>query len=159
MYRIALALLPALFTTGATELGQRAMPIPEAHLYSAPEAHDARGLIAAEAIRRHAIMANNLGILENLTSDTFHYAHINGLVEDRAAYFKRMASAGGQIIKTSASDMHVTFRPGYALLNGRSHIEVAPAGIAVDTLFLSVWEYRRGKWKITAYASTPLPTS
>jgi hypothetical protein len=42
-------------------------------------------------------------------------------------------------------------------MTGRSCIETAD--LTVNTLFLSVWERADDGWKITAYASTPLPSS
>jgi hypothetical protein len=116
----------------------------------------ARSLIAAEHKRRAAIEARDLDALEAMTADHFHYAHVNGLVESREAYFARLREGdiATRITATSASDLSVTLRQGYALLDGRSRIE-ATSGL-FETLFLSVWEPDGQGWKIVAYASTPL---
>jgi hypothetical protein len=122
---------------------------------------DEEALIAAERARRAAIVRDDIEALEALTADRFHYAHINGMVEDRAAYFERMRSGVVRTPETSARDMVVQLREGYALLNGISRIafdwQTRDAKGVIETLFLSVWEKHDGAWKIVAYASTPLP--
>ena len=116
-------------------------------------------LIAAEHARRRAIETSDFDALERLVADPFHYAHINGMVEDRASYFARTRANPHNISATSAHDINVTLRPGYAMMSGRSVIAAAsndPHAI-IETLFLSVWEQSNDGWQITAYASTPLP--
>lgn len=117
---------------------------------------DAQSLVRAEHARRRAIEAEDLDALEAMTADHFHYAHINGLVETREEYFTRLrGDPATKITATSASDLSVTMRDGYALLNGKSSISAGPGEFR--TLFLSVWEPGAEGWKIVAYASTPLP--
>lgn len=115
-------------------------------------------LIALEQARRRAIAAQDVETQERMTADHFHYAHITGMVEDRAAYFARQRR-GSIIIATSARDIEVTLRPGYALMHGHSSITVDPAsdGFDVECLFLAVWEQQGDDWKISAYVSTPAP--
>jgi hypothetical protein len=112
-------------------------------------------LFAAEHARRDAITRHDLAALEACLADTFYYAHINGLTEQRQPYLERTAASPGLIKFTSARDLAVQPRGGYVLMTGKSRIETA-AG-AIETLFLSVWEQTDGRWKISAYASTPLP--
>lgn len=127
------------------------------------ETTDEAAIIAAERARRQAIMDDDVDALAAGMADSFHYAHINGMVEDRAAFLARI---GARVVKTPhtrASDMTVQLRDGYALLTGRSYIEYdwtthESRGV-VETLFLAVWEKRDRQWKIAAYASTPLPSS
>ena len=117
---------------------------------------NAESLIEAEHARRRAIERGDFEALETMTADHFHYAHINGLVESREDYFRRLrGDPTTTISSTSASDLSVTLREGYALLTGRSMIVAGPGEFR--TLFLSVWEPGGEGWKIVAYASTPLP--
>ena len=122
---------------------------------------DEEALIAAERARRVAIVNDDVDRLDALTADRFHYAHINGMVEDRSAYFARMRSGVVRTPATSARELTVQLREGYALLNGISYIEydwqTKDAKGVIETLFLSVWEKQDGAWKIVAYASTPMP--
>lgn len=122
---------------------------------------DAASLIAAEHARRRAVEADDIGTIEAMTADYFHYAHINGLVEDRATYLDRIRDRAVITHATGASDLSVEIRPGYALLKGVSFMEFewrdGSAKGRVDTLFLSVWEAVGDDWKIVAYASTPKP--
>jgi len=100
--------------------------------------HDVQSLIDTEHARRQAIENGDFDALEAMTADHFHYAHINGLVETREEFFTRLRSDATTVISsTSASDLSVTLRGGYALLNGKSLI-VAATG-EFRTLFLSVW--------------------
>ena len=55
---------------------------------------------------------------------------------------------------TSATDVKVQMRKGYALMTGKSRIE-SPV-LSFDCWFLSVWERGDKGWKMSAYASTPL---
>jgi hypothetical protein len=122
---------------------------------------DEAALVAAEHDRRAAIVRNDIDAIEAMTADIFHYAHINGMVEDRDAYLSRLRAGLVRTPATSARDMRVRLRQGYALLDGISRIAFEwTAGEArgvIETLFLSVWEVQDGRWKIAAYASTPLP--
>jgi ketosteroid isomerase-like protein len=121
---------------------------------------DIETLIAAEHARRDAMVREDADGLAAMMADHFHYAHINGLVEDRATFLDRIRARSVQTPVVRASDLTVTLRPGYALLTGRSFIEfhwgTGQSG-TVETLFLSVWERAADGWKISAYASTPLP--
>ena len=122
---------------------------------------DAASLIAAEHARRRAVEIDDVDTIEAMTADYFHYAHINGLVEDRATYLDRLRARAVITHATGASDLSVEIRPGYALLKGVSFMEFewrdGSAKGRVDTLFLSVWEPVGDGWKIVAYASTPKP--
>jgi hypothetical protein len=118
---------------------------------------DAESLLAAEHARRAAIVALDLDALEAMTADWFHYAHISGLVENREEYFARCRAsrnAANRIVATRAWDLVPEIRKGYALLTGKSHIDVA--AFKFDSLFLSVWEPGEAGWMISAYASTPM---
>jgi len=110
-------------------------------------------LFAVEHARREAISRGDMAALESFLADTFYYAHINGLTEEREAYLARTAANPGVILSTSASELKVRQRPGYVLMTGKSRLNL-PTG-ALDTLFLSVWEKTAQGWKISAYASTP----
>lgn len=116
----------------------------------------AENLIATEHARRAAIVALDFDTLEAMTADHFHYAHISGLVETREQYFARMCTsihAETRIVATSARDLVVELRNGYALLSGKSLIDITT--VKFDSLFLAVWEPGENGWLIVAYASTP----
>jgi hypothetical protein len=120
-------------------------------------------LIAAEQARRDAITNDYPDALEAGMTDIFHYAHINGMVEDKAAFLTRIRAGVVKTHANRASDVRVQFRPGYALMTGRSRIEYEwttheNKGVT-ETLFLAVWEKQGDDWKISAYASTPLPSA
>lgn len=118
-------------------------------------------LIAAEHARRDAMVRNDADALGAMLTERFHYAHINGLVDDRAQYLDRIRSGKVTIPHTSARDMKVDQREGYALLTGISIIGYdwvdGSARGEVETLFTAVWEPRPEGWRIAAYASTPMP--
>jgi len=120
---------------------------------------DEQNLIAAEHARRDAMIRNDADALEAMLTERFHYAHINGLVDDRAAYLERIRSGKVSCPYTSARDLKVDIRGPYALLTGISVIGYEWAdGSAkgeVETLFTAVWEPRPEGWRLAAYASTP----
>jgi hypothetical protein len=122
---------------------------------SAERAKMEEELFAAEHARRAAITRGDMAAIESFLADTFYYAHISGLAEEREAYLKRTAANPGLIRSTSSSDLAIQPRPGYVLMTGKSAIETAQ--MTIHTLFLAVWERTAGGWKISAYASTPLP--
>lgn len=111
-------------------------------------------LIAAEHARRDAVTRGDMRAVEGFLADSFHYAHISGFVETREQYLERESSKRA-IRFTSARDLKAQARPGYWLLSGISRIETDT--LAIETLFLSVWEHGAQGWKISAYASTPMP--
>jgi ketosteroid isomerase-like protein len=114
-------------------------------------------LIALEMSRRDAITRGDVAAVASFLADEFHYAHINGMVEDRAAFLQRTTEQPNLITFTTATELNVSVRSGYALMTGKSHIETPE--LTVDTLFLAVWEPGRDDWKLAAYASTPLPNA
>ena len=112
-------------------------------------------LFAAEHARREATMRGDVNAIAAFLADTFHYAHISGLVENREEFLARTRANPRGVTFTSARDLAVQARKGYALLSGKSRVETA--SVKFDALFLSVWERGEGSWKMTAYASTPTP--
>jgi hypothetical protein len=114
-------------------------------------------LIALEKSRREAITQGDLGAVASFLAGEFHYAHITGLMENRDGYLRRMANQPKLITLTSATELRVSLRVNYALMTGRSFIETDE--LAISTLFLAVWEPGRDGWKLSAYASTPLPSA
>jgi hypothetical protein len=122
---------------------------------------DAETLYAAERARREAMVAADVETLSALMCERFHYAHINGLVDDRSQYLDRIATKQVLYTHSRAREMKADMREGYAMLTGISEIGYAgPGGSApgaIETLFLSVWEPTPTGWRIAAYASTPLP--
>ena len=114
-------------------------------------------LIATEHARRAATMRGDFDAMISFLGDTLHYAHISGFVENREQFVERTRANPKGITFTKASDLSVQFRKGYALLSGKSRLE-SPT-FSFDALFLSVWEKGDDGWKMTAYASTPMPKS
>jgi hypothetical protein len=112
-------------------------------------------IIDLEHARRAAFMRGDPDEIESFLADTFHYAHISGLIEDREEFMRRTRAGPGGISFTSARDMAVQERPGYALLTGVSRIESKV--LTFDAYFLGVWEPKGDTWRLSAYASTPLP--
>jgi len=111
-------------------------------------------IVAAEHARREATTRGDVDAMLAFIGDTFHYAHISGLIEDREQFIARSRKNPRGITFTSASNLAVQPRKGYALLTGKSRIE-SPT-LKFDANFLSVWERGEGGWKMTAYASTPM---
>src|SRR4051812_4012452 len=107
-------------------------------------------LIATEHARRAATMRGDLAAIESFMADTFHYAHISGLVESRQQYLSRTREHPNAIRFTSSSDLKVELHTGYALLTGKSRIE--SVNVSFESWFLSVWERGEAGWKIRAYA-------
>ncbi len=120
-------------------------------------------IIAAEHARRRALVEDDVDGLAAGMGDYFHYAHINGLVEDRATFLARIAAKAVKTHETQVTDLSVELREGYALLTGRSRIvyewTTHESKGVTETLFLAVWERQGMDWKIVAYASTPLPSA
>lgn len=111
-------------------------------------------IIAAEHARREATTRGDVEAMISYVADTFHYAHISGLIENREQFIARTRKNPRGITFTSATGLAVQPRKGYALLTGISRIE-SPV-LRFDANFLSVWEREAGGWKMTAYASTPM---
>jgi hypothetical protein len=111
-------------------------------------------LFAAEHARREATIRGDVEAMTSYIADTFYYAHISGLVENREQFIARTVANPKGITFTSARDLAVQFRNGYALLTGKSRID-SPV-LNFEALFLSVWEKGPAGWKMTAYASTPM---
>lgn len=121
---------------------------------------DARtAVLAAEKRRRAAMLAGDLGALEELLDPRLQFVHSTGAVDDRATYLAKMAVGRIEYIDIVWSEERVIeLAPGAALLAGRmvTGVRVDGTGKRLDNRVVTAWTQRDGAWRLVAFQSTPL---
>ena len=129
---------------------------------SLPAAEDAltAAMRAADDERIAATKTADPARLEAIFSDSLHYAHSSGKIEDKAAYVQSLTTRN--TVYESFAYQTRDFRlagPGIVLMTGRVTIHATSSGQKVinDLNFLAVWREEGGKWRFLAWQSCKNP--
>ena len=134
---------------------------PAAHVLLGP-AQDAQfaPLRAADNERVAAIIAADPARLDAILSDDLHYAHSNGVTDDKAAFIESLTSRRA-IYKSFEYTRHrfIPAGPGVMLMTGRVLVRIANAEgeRLLDLNFLAVWREEGGRWRFLAWQSSRNP--
>jgi hypothetical protein len=134
---------------------------PAAHVLLGP-AQDAQfaPLRAADDERIAAIIAADPARLDAILSDDLHYAHSNGVTDNKAAFIESLTSRRA-IYKSFEYTRHrfIPAGPGVVLMTGRALVRVDGAGgnRLLDLNFLAVWREEGGRWRFLAWQSNRHP--
>ncbi len=117
-------------------------------------------LRAADDERVAATKAGDLARLNAIYSDSLHYAHSNGKIDNKASYVESLTKR--TTIYEKYDYVTREFRPagpGVVLMIGRALIQsTSPSGKNNNDLnFLAVWKEEGGKWRFFAWQSCKNP--
>lgn len=118
-------------------------------------------LRAADDERVAAIISGDAARLDAILSDDLHYAHSNGVIEDKAAFIAALTSRR-TVYKSFEYPRHrfIPAGPGVVLMVGRALIRAGSVDQQnlLDLNFLAVWRFEGGRWKFLAWQSSRNPT-
>jgi ketosteroid isomerase-like protein len=110
--------------------------------------------------RRHAAMvAGDVGVLDELLSPDAVYTHANAAVDTKASYLAVLRDRTLVYDELAHTMENVIRRPGVVVVNGRMSGSVHMAGVlrTLNSRYAAVWVAEDGGWHLLAYQSTPLP--
>lgn len=118
-------------------------------------------VLAADAARYRAMREGDLAALEALLAEDLSYTHSNGARDDKAAYLAAMASGRFRYLETSAEAVASRRHGPVVVLDGRARFRAMIDGVErmLDNRFLSVWTHDGRRWRMSAWASTPIPAA
>ena len=116
-------------------------------------------IIAAEAARCAAMVANNPAALADVLDDRLQFHHATGAVDDKPGFLAKM-SAGRIIyqgVKWSEEEV-LALGDNSALLTGRMTTDVKVEGTPkqLNNRVMTVWSRMGDTWRLLAFQSTPI---
>ena len=116
---------------------------------------------AADARRVAATLAKDASALRQVLSDDMLYVHGSAVAESRDVFIER-ATTGFYEYKT-LTNIRRNFRiyGDAALVDGDVRIQVDVKGAAKDFVsrYLQAWVKKYGRWQMTSWQSTPVPSA
>jgi hypothetical protein len=113
----------------------------------------------ADDARVAAMVAADGAKLDAILSDSLHYAHSSGTINDKAAYMASLTSGKTKILSVVFEERTITVAgPGVAIITGKCTIdEIADGKPNKPHLsFLDVWRLENGVWRFLAWQSNRL---
>jgi hypothetical protein len=123
-------------------------------------ATDVHAVLAAEDRRYQAMLDADLATMDELCADELSYAHSSGARDTKAEYFEKIRT-GYYVYRTVDHPVErVEVVGGTAIVVGRMTADILVQGTpkTIDNLALAVWTRSGDRWRMLAYAPTPLPT-
>ena len=112
-------------------------------------------LAQLERQRFEAMEEKDLAFLDKVLADEVTYGHTNGLMEDRAAHLRNIASANIIYEKIEPLEMDVRTYRKSAVINGLLRVRGKYKGTPFDLQlrYTDVYQKQKGKWKLVAWQS------
>jgi hypothetical protein len=116
-------------------------------------------VLAAEDRRYRALLGPDLPTLDQLFDDRLSYAHSSGTRDTKAEYLAKIESGYYVYQRVDHSVERADVAGDTVVLIGRMTADLTVQGTpkTIDNLALAVWTGDTGRWRLLAYASTPLP--
>jgi ketosteroid isomerase-like protein len=120
---------------------------------------DVRAVLAAEDRRYRAVQDVDLTTLDTVFADDLSYAHSSGARDTKAEYLAKISSGYYVYHSVDHPVDRVAVSGDSAIVVGRMTADLDVDGIrkTIDNLALAVWTRASGRWRLLAYAPTPLP--
>lgn len=120
---------------------------------------DIEQVLRADAERYRAMREGNLTALEALLAEDLSYTHSSGARDDKRGYLAAMASGRFRYLETTTEEVAARRHGPVVLIDGRARFRAMIDGVErlLDNRFLSVWTHGGGAWRMSAWASTPIP--
>ena len=123
-------------------------------------AGEVRVLIETLEQKRYAAMlASDVGALDDLLDDDLVYTHSFGERDDKASYLKKVASRFFVYHNIHHSSDRIIVRERLAVVAGtmRAKATVGTAVREINNSCMAVWGKTGNQWRLLAYQPTPLP--
>ena len=116
-------------------------------------------VLAADAERVRALLANDFAALEALLGDDLAYVHSNGMLDTKGSYINSLRSGASRYLTMDMSDVSVrTFGEDVAVINAKfeATVQVRSGVVNPKPRVLIVYAKRDGRWQMVAWQSTPI---
>ena len=116
-------------------------------------------VLAADAERVRALLANDFAALEALLGGDLAYVHSNGMLDTKASYIESLRSGASRYLTMDMSDVSVrTFGEDVAVINAKfeATVQVRSGVVNPKPRVLIVYARRDGRWQMVAWQSTPI---
>ena len=120
---------------------------------------DVAAVLAAEDRRYAAMLDGDLDVLDELCADELSYTHSNGVRDTKAEYFAKLREGYYVYHRIDHPVERVELAGDAAVVVGRMTADLDSGGVrkSIDCLALAVWSRGDDRWRLLAYAPTPLP--
>lgn len=120
---------------------------------------DEKAVATAVEKFRKAMIAADKATLESMTADELSYGHSNGLIEDKAAFVDQFVTGKSVFLTINLADQTIRISNDAAIvrhrLTGDTNNNKVPG--KVDLVVLTVWQKRKGEWKLLARQAAKIP--
>lgn len=118
-----------------------------------------RGLLAADDARYAAMVEGDLEALGRFLAEELLYTHSSGITDDKSQYLASLASGRVRYHHTHREDERIAVNGPWAAMSGLSIIDATVDGVAkhLRNRFTATWISKAGQWRLSTWASTPLP--
>jgi hypothetical protein len=120
---------------------------------------DEKAVAAAVEKFRKAMIAADKATLESMTADELSYGHSNGLIEDKAAFVDQFVTGKSVFLTINLEGQTIRIANDAAIvrhrLTGDTNNNKVPG--KVDLVVLTVWQKRKGEWKLLARQAAKIP--
>jgi ketosteroid isomerase-like protein len=112
-------------------------------------------ILRCEESRYQAMIARDFDALDRLLADDLIYTHNNGIVDDKAAFLKRLRDRVAVYQKIERDDVRVRIFGTTAVVTGRADITTEKSNPVVR--FVNVWVQTGSGWRNAIWQATPIP--
>jgi len=119
-----------------------------------------REVLAADAGRVKALLANDFAALELLLGDDLTYVHSNGMLDTKESYLGGLRSGASRYLSMDMSDVAVRTFGDTALITAKfnARVQLRDREVNPTPRVLIVYAKRDGRWQMVAWQSTPIAT-
>jgi len=112
-----------------------------------------------EAARRRAVLAKDLGALEDLLDDQLVYVHSSGVADTKTSYLDGLRTGIWNYHRVGSSQERYVFHGETALVFCRLSIDITVSGTykSFESNALMVWVFSSGRWRLAAVQSSGIP--
>ncbi|WP_164704717.1 nuclear transport factor 2 family protein [Blastococcus litoris] len=123
------------------------------------EDDDIAEVLAAEDRRYEALLGPDLAALDELFDERLSYAHSSGVRDTKAEYLAKIERGYYDYARIDHPVERVELLGDSAVVVGRMTADLTVDGApkSLDVLALAMWTRTDGRWRLVAYASTPVP--
>lgn len=116
-------------------------------------------LVEVDAARRRALVAGDVATLSALLADGLRYGHANGTLQSKQELLASLASGALRYRAIRYETSEAREVGGAFVVSGSQTVEVTAGGrdITSESVFVAVYTHERGRWRLVAYQSAPVP--
>jgi hypothetical protein len=113
-------------------------------------------LLAADDARYAALAASDTDTLDRLFTDDYSYTHNAGFTDTKAAYLSRIGSGGVRYSDGHRVTADVRIHGDTGIMTGHMRMlaHLPETTVQLDNIFLAVWLFEEGSWRLAAWSST-----